>query len=121
MGRLGGSDGWASAFGSGRDSSVPGLWVRGLSWGQMLSDWATQLPLKINFSKKDLPIYFRERESTGAGGGAEGGAEGERILKQTPPWTWIPEPWDHDLSQNQDLATQLTELPECLKNKLLKK
>ena len=25
----------------------------------------------------------------------------------------IPGPWDHDLSQNQELDTQLTELPRC--------
>ena len=44
--------------------------------------------------------------------------ERERILIQTPHWVWsltrgsIPQPQDHDLSQNQELDAQLPEPPK---------
>ena len=30
---------------------------------------------------------------------------------QSPMWGWIPRPWDHDLSQNQESDAQLTKPP----------
>ena len=77
----------------------------------------------------------RKRENTRAGKGLEGEGEGERErereterdterergrekenTKQAPcsvqslMQSSIPRPWDHDLRQNQELSTQLTEL-----------
>ena len=57
----------------------------------------------------------REREREG-----EGGRERDNeYLRQAPRsaqslmWGSIPQPWDHDLRQNQQSHAQLTEPPRC--------
>ena len=55
------------------------------------------------FFKKDLCIYLRERKRERVWG-AEGEGEREKprlSAQHRAQWGWIPGPWDHDLSQNQ--------------------
>ena len=66
-------------------------------------------------------FYFRERKSTSREEGQrEGGREGgrERILSRLhTAWSLmqgsVTQPWDHDLTQNQELNAQPTEPPRC--------
>ena len=55
--------------------------------------------------------YLFERERKNAQVREEAGGKGGEDLKQTPHWLWNPmwglisQPWDHDLSQNQESDT----------------
>lgn len=73
----------------------------------------------------DLFIYFRDRVMVVVGGASDciqigGGAEGEN-LKQTPCWaqSWsrapFQDPWDHDLSPNQESVAQPAVPSRCPK------
>ena len=76
------------------------------------------MPICVTCSHWYFLNYYYLRESAQVGDG-EGG-EGEREnLKQTPHSAQsptqglIPQPWDHDLSQNQESGAQPTEPPRC--------
>jgi len=56
--------------------------------------------INIDFLKKILFIYLREREYK-PGGEAEGEGEADSPLSREPNEGLIPGPWDHDLSRRQ--------------------
>ena len=60
----------------------------------------------------------REREQVVGGAEGEGYEEVKNVQQvlcwvQSVVWGSVSRPWDHDLSQNQKLNTQLTEPPRC--------
>ena len=76
-------------------------------------------PLSSHSHNHFIYFYLRERERErehASGGGTEGKREN---LKQAPHSALspapdsIPQPWDHDLSQNQESDAQPTESPRC--------
>jgi len=64
-------------------------------------------------------VCERERESKHSGaGGRERERENPKQVPcptQSPTWVLIPQPWNHDLSGNQELDVQPTEPSKHLK------
>ena len=60
------------------------------------------------FLKMYLFFYFRERESKSRGWAGSRRGKGRENPSQTPRWVWSPtwgfilQPWDHNLSPNQE-------------------
>ena len=78
--------------------------------------------LKIALFKKCLFLCVRERECMHVHVHAGGGGERENLKqalycqRRAPCGAWTHEPWDHDLSRNQESDAQLTEPPRRPQN-----
>ena len=58
-------------------------------------------------------IYLRQRETVQEGGGAEREGQVNSFWAWGPTWGAIAQPWDHDLSWNQESDAQPTETARC--------